>query len=240
MNLGNDKTWLLVSDVDDTLVGDDSWPRFVEAVENTPVLYVCLNSSRPVASIEKTMSEVPGNYKPHAMIGAMGTEVYVDGKPEPIWYQRFGDWDRTVVDEVMAELGYEPHAAEYQRPYKASFAVPAAEAQKAREAIGKTGLPTQIIASGASDFDVLPPNAGKGPAALHVAEIFGVPLERLIVAGDSANDLAMFAVAKNGIVVANARDELRQHVDKNVAWFADKERADGVLSGLAHFGVPLG
>lgn len=240
MSLIPEEKWLLVSDVDDTLVGDDSWERFVTTVQNTPALYVCLNSSRPVESIEKTLAEVPGDYPPHAMIGAMGTEVYVGGQPEPTWFERFGDWDRSVIDKLMEELGYEQHIPEYQRKFKASFAVPAADVRKVTEEIGKTGLPAQIIASGESDFDVLPPNAGKGPAALHVAEVFGVPIERLIVSGDSANDLAMFAVAQNGIVVGNARAELRERVDKKVAYFAEKHRADGVLEGLAHYGVPLG
>ena len=64
-------------------------------------------------------------------------------------------------------------------------------------------LPCQLIASGEDDLDILPPGAGKGQATLHLAGVLGFDRAQLIVAGDSANDLAMFQVAPRAIAVGN-------------------------------------
>jgi len=235
------KAWLLVSDVDDTLVGDDaSWTVFVEVVQRSPSMRVALNSSRPIASIQKTLRDLPGKFEPDAIIGAMGTELLMGGDLDEGWTEQFADWDRAVVDRVMADLGHEPHDDEFQTPYKASFAVPAGQDQgQAAQALNEAGLDFKIVASGQSDFDVLPPTADKGRATLHAAERLNVSLRRLIVAGDSANDLAMFQVAAHGIVVGNGRDELKQAAPQHRTYFARRERAAGVIEGLVHFGAPI-
>lgn len=233
--------WLLVSDVDDTLTGDaDALRKFAETAAATPALLVCLNSSRPLPSVDRTMAaEFPPGWRPDAMIGAMGTQIRLGDRMLEPWTQRFDGWDRSIVDEVMERLGFEAHRAEMQTPYKASFAVPAARWDEAEAALRATGQPMRIVRSGASDFDVLPPGAAKDRATLFLAEHLDVPLSHLIVAGDSANDLAMFQASERGIVVANARDELRRAVDPQRVYFAARPRAAGVLEGLAHYGLPL-
>lgn len=238
---GTDARWLLVTDVDETLTGDDAaLKRFIATVKRSPRLLVALNSSRPIASVETTLAGFPAPFEPDATITAMGTEVRVGGRALEAWDERFVGWDRAVVDRVIQKLGYPPHPPELQTPYKASFAIPAgADQQRATDALLATGLPVRTIASGASDFDILPECAGKDHATLFLAEHLGVEAERLIVAGDSANDLAMFRAACKGIVVANARDELRSAVDPERVCFADQSRAAGVLEGLARWGAPL-
>ncbi len=232
--------WLLVSDIDDTLVGDDeALATFVRAADATPELTVALNSSRPIGSVRQTLEQLSVPLRPRATITAMGTEIHVDGEELPEWTRRFAGWDRTPIDRAMAELGVEPHAPEMQTPRKASFTVPAAERERAAAAVRATELPVHMIASGESDFDVIPDGAGKGEATLFLADALGVGRDRVVVAGDSANDLAMFEVAEKGVVVGNARAELRERVDRRKVWFATEPRARGVLEGLEGFGVPI-
>jgi sucrose-phosphate synthase len=69
----------------------------------------------------------------------------------------------------------------------------------------------------------------------HVAECLGVAPERVIVAGDSANDLVMFEAAERGIVVGNAREELRSRIDPSRAYVARASYAAGMLEALAHW-----
>jgi len=235
------KPWLLVSDVDDTLVGDDeSWNVFVDVILRAPSMRVALNSSRPIASVQRTLRELPTVFEPDAIIGAMGTQVLMGGTMDDAWTEQFAPWDRSIVDDVMASLGFEPHDQEYQTPFKASFNVPAGQAQaQVAEAIREAGLDFKIIASGESDFDVLPPGADKGRATLHVTDRLKVSLRNLIVAGDSANDLAMFQVAARGIVVGNGREELKQAAPQHRTYFARRARAAGVIEGLVHFGAPI-
>lgn len=235
------KAWLLVTDVDDTLLGDDqAYMEFVDVVRQSPDLSVVLNSSRPLASVQQTLASLEPKFEPAAIIAAMGTEIFHDGKLLDGWTKRFEDWSREPIDEAMATLGFAPHADEYQTPLKASFEVPGARAQQqVREAIRESGQPAKIICSGESSVDVLPPNGGKGDATLYVAEILEIDYEQLIVAGDSANDIAMFDVAMNGIVVGNAWQDLRDIVDAHRAYHANRTHAGGLLEGLMHFEVPL-
>jgi len=238
---GEPQTWLLVSDVDSTLTDDaEALRRFVETVRQSHRLRVVLNSSRPRRSVEATLLDWPDNFMPHGMITAMGTEVAVEGRGIAAWTEQFAGFDRRPIDAVMARLGYPPHDPHVQTPYKASVAVPAGDdVRRARDALAETGLDLQIVASGQSDFDVLPPGAGKGPATRFIAERLGVDLARVMVAGDSGNDVAMFEVSDRGIVVGNARTELREAVDPSRAYLAQAHHADGVLEGMRRWGAPI-
>ncbi|MEM1107797.1 MAG: HAD-IIB family hydrolase [Planctomycetota bacterium] len=234
--------WLLISDVDDTLTGDDdALSRFTDAIATRrPRLRVALNSSRPAASVDATLAEVfPAGFRPDAVITAMGTQIRVAGEWVDAWTKRFEGWPRDEIDKVVVSLGHRAHDAEYQTPHKASFAVPRGEAQEQVKAeLDRRGLPCRIIASGSDDLDILPPGGGKDEATLFLAQHLGVdPASRLVVAGDSANDLAMFNVSHRCVAVGNARGELLDAMPAAYSYHAPAKHAAGVLEGLEHFGV---
>lgn len=232
------ETWLLVSDVDDTLVGEAHALRaFAEAVGRAPRLLVALASSRPIESVRGTLAELPVRLRIDALVGALGTEIVVRGRPLHDWPVRFSGFDRAPIDAALAALGYEPHPPELQTPLKASYAVPESERDRAERAVAATGVRAFCLASGASDFDVIPEGAGKGPAAARVALELGVASDRVVVAGDAANDLSLFETCARGIVVANAREELRRALPSSRAFHAHRPRAWGLLEGLAHYGA---
>ena len=95
----------------------------------------------------------------------------------------------------------------------------------------------QIVTSGESDFDVVPAAAGKRKAAAWAAHTLGYHSSRIIVAGDSGNDLDMFAGARMAIAVANSRMELVEKADPKTTYFADQSHAQGVIEGLRHWGA---
>lgn len=234
--------WLLISDVDDTLTGDDdALADFVPIVsERSPRLRVALNSSRPADSVDATLAGVfPAGFKPDAVITAMGTQIRINGRQVEAWRQRFDGWPRGKIVEAVTGLGHRAHDAEFQTPHKASFAVPRGEAQdEVAAALKQQGLPCRIIASGADDLDILPPGGGKDHATRFLAEYLGVePANHLVVAGDSANDLAMFRVASRAIAVGNARRELLDAMPPDTSYHAAAKHAAGVLEGLEHYGV---
>lgn len=227
--------WLLVTDVDDTLVGDRcSLREFSEASHS---LLVVLNSSRPRASLDATMKALPAGLRIDGVVSALGTEIEIGGWPCCEWNKRFATWDRAVVDRIMADAGCAPHAAEMQTKHKASFSVPRSLWPTLREAILLAAPDSSVITSGVSDFDVIPAAAGKGEGALEVVRLLGLPRHRMIVAGDSGNDLAMFHVADRAIAVGNARSELIAGADPARTYFARAPRAAGILEGLLHWGA---
>lgn len=235
------RPWLLVSDIDDTLTGDPPALRaLLAAVAAAPGrLVLALNSSRPSASVDRTLAEdFPPGFRPAAVITAMGTEIRIDGAPVPGWAERFAGWPRTRIAALVADLGFTAHATEFQTPAKASFSVPGQQAQaRVLRALSDEGLPVRAIASGDSDFDLLPPGAGKDAATLFLAQSLGIPAQRVVAAGDSANDAAMFKVAGRAIAVGNARDELLARLPRETGYHARAHRAAGVLEGLQALGI---
>ncbi len=232
--------WLLISDVDDTLTGDGpALEQLVEAVaQRRPKLRVALNSSRPAASVDATLKKVfPAAFQPDAIITAMGTQIRVNGRWVDEWTKRFADWPRDAIARVVKSFGYAAHDDEYQTAHKASFAVPRGKAQdEVAAALRRDALPCRLIASGTDDLDILPPGGGKDHATLFLASHLGVAPERVVVAGDSANDLAMFNVACQAIAVGNARQELLEAMP-TAHYRAKAAHAGGVLEGLEHYGV---
>lgn len=229
---------LLVSDVDDTLLGDERSLAELVARLAAAGVPLALNSSRPLPSVLHTLANLPVAFRPRGLITAMGTEVTIDGRPDHCWAQRFRGWDRKPLDVLMAGLGALPHRAEFQTDLKASFTLRPALVDTALRQLAALGIPCTVAISGQGDLDLLPPGAGKGPATLHLARRLGVdPAAGLIVAGDSANDLAMFRVAGRGIVVGNARDDLRTRVDPQRCHLARAAHAAGILEGLRHFRI---
>lgn len=227
--------WLLVTDVDDTLVGDPgSLREFSEVSES---IRLVLNSSRPRESLLATVRELPPSLRIDGIISALGTEIELDGRPCPGWIDRFESWDRSGIDALMRQAGCRAHSPEMQTAYKASFAVPRSLWAKLKKTIDREVPGSRVITSGVSDFDVIPAAAGKGAATLEVARRLGVPGNRVVVAGDSGNDLSMFEVADRAIAVGNARCELIAGADPARTYFARAPRAAGLLEGLLHWGA---
>jgi sucrose-6F-phosphate phosphohydrolase len=234
--------WLFVSDVDDTLVGDSAALAQLStalAMAGDRVVLV-FNSSRPCASLHRTLQTVPHLPQPHFLIGALGTEiedcltgqhlVAYDNEIRPAWQH-----DKVVA--VMAKLGFSAHDPEFQTPFKASYDVPgtAAYEQVVRE-LEAAAVTAKVVYSGGKNLDIIPQKAGKGTVIAYLGQQLHIPAERVVVAGDSANDLEMFTPPYKGIVVANADVELKQLQGDHV-YHARYAHAAGVLEGLRYWQV---
>jgi hypothetical protein len=212
--------WLLLSDLDTTLVGDsEALQALNEAICRRGHVLFALNSSRPIASVAKTLASLPGVPLPVAIIGAFGTEIELHGRRVPRWPARFQAFDRRPVDSVMASLGIPPQPEELQTPMKASFRVSGGdELRRARDAIRELRLPAKLIHSGGDTLDVVPRSAGRAPAVLHVAKELGIPLGRIVL-------------------VRHSGDKSRIAVPGRTAFFASRAHAGGVIEGLVRLGV---
>ncbi|MCO6185277.1 HAD-IIB family hydrolase [Rhizobium sp. L1K21] len=241
MGSGADGQWLLVSDVDDTLTGDqDALARLCEAIEETDGrVRFALNSSRPSASVDATVADYfPAGFAPDAIITGLGTEIRVDGEWLPGWRERFADWPRGKIAAIVEGMGFETHASEFQTPGKASFNVPGREdAERVFAVLDEAGLPYQAIYSGKSDLDLIAPGTGKDAAMRYLAEHFAIGIDNTVAAGDSGNDLAMFEAAGVAIAVGNARAELLAVMPRFKTYHARANYAGGVLEGLLAHGV---
>jgi sucrose-phosphate synthase len=241
IGFGPRRAWLLITDVDDTLLGDAAALRVLaRALRHEPRGGIVLNSSRPIRSIRRTLATLPldGTIEPDAIVGALGTEVEIGGLIDASWPERFAGFDRGPVDAVMGRLGFPPHEAAYQTRHKASFTVlEGSQLDDASRALRALDAPLRWIHSGGRNLDVIPNTAGKHAPVLHLAERLSVPLDAILTAGDSLNDLDLLEATRRSIVVGNADPAVRHALaDHPGTYFASGDRAWGVLDGLVAAG----
>jgi sucrose-6F-phosphate phosphohydrolase len=231
--------WLFVSDVDYTLLGDDAALSRLAPVLKAAGdhLITAYNSSRPCASLRQTLADTPHLPTPDYLIGALGTEIQLGPSAERLTdYSRHlhRDWQRDQIAALMSEFGFSPQAPEFQTPYKASYDAPDPIAyEQVLQRLENAGLKAKVIFSGGKNLDIIPCQAGKGAVIEYLCQRLNIRPERVVVAGDSANDLEMFVVPYKGIVVANADSELKQRQGDHI-YHARLTYAGGVLEGL-HF-----
>ncbi len=75
------------------------------------------------------------------------------------------------------------------------------------------------------------PKATKAHALDHLAGLYGISKDEIIAVGDSYNDLEMLNYAGLGVVLDNARDEVKKHAD----YIAPSNDHDGVAHVLYKF-----
>jgi Cof subfamily protein (haloacid dehalogenase superfamily) len=67
-----------------------------------------------------------------------------------------------------------------------------------------------MTTAGEDDIEITPRGVNKGSALREIAAITGIPLQHMMVIGDSPNDLPMFEEAGLAVAVANALPEVKQ------------------------------
>jgi sucrose-6F-phosphate phosphohydrolase len=149
-----------------------------------------------------------------------------------------GGWNEDIIRELcgeFAELKLQPH--EFQSHYKISYYgydLDEPFLERLRRRLAEAVQAARVVYSSRRDLDVLPQGADKGTVVAHLARHWGIDRSRVIVAGDSGNDLDMFRQGFLGIVVGNAHPELTSLRDPKV-FHATKCYAAGVLEGLSHW-----
>lgn len=152
-------------------------------------------------------------------------------------------WDRAAVDEVISrlELDILKQPEELQNEYKSSWYLEyASDDQLAaiQKKLEEQGLEVTVVYSSSRDLDILPKRADKGSALMWLLNQLQIRPEETLVAGDSGNDGAMFLIqGVKGIIVGNAQPELYQMTAHLPIYRAEGVCVDGVIEGLAYYGV---
>lgn len=100
------------------------------------------------------------------------------------------------------------------------------------------GLDVDILISHGCFVDILPKGVSKGPSLLRLIAHLQLDRERVLVAGDTLNDLSMFQTGLHGAVVGGAEAEL-QEATRNLPRVRHCTRigAGGILEAIAANGL---
>lgn len=236
--------WVLVTDIDDTLVGDAealtelvAWLREHEGT----VAFGVATGRTPDRALEVLRAwDVP---TPEVFVTSVGSEIRYapDQRPDAGFSRHIRHrWRRDALAALLSTVpGLVPQRAENQGPFKLSYdvdprRVPADEEISRR--IRRAGLHARLVSSQGRFLDVLPLRAGKGLAIRFLSHRLGVPLERFLVAGDSGNDTEMLRGETLAVVVANHKPELECLRGAERVYFARRAYAGGILEGISHYG----
>lgn len=233
--------YLLVSDVDGTLLGnDEALTEFAEWYqENCGRLRLVYNSGRFVDSVWESIasSDLP---KPAAIIGGVGTQIRCRSTGSEIgqWPEGVDDWDSRTIRDVLSEFReLELQPLEFLSEYKISYYAHGAShdlIQELSDRLEEANCQAELVYSSNRDLDVLPRGVNKGTAAAHLARRWEYGAEQVFVSGDTGNDIALFQQGFRGIVVGNARSELKCLTGSRV-FHSEREYAAGVQEGLMHW-----
>jgi len=234
---------LLVSDLDETLLGDRAaLRRFEEFFSSVrPRLAIVYASGRFFESISEDVRKTPLP-DPLAVIGGVGSEIrsYPDGRVDQAWVERIsGNWSTETVRQVlMNEDRLELQPRDAQSDFKVSYFLQDASAKEINRLQAKlfdAGVDTNVIYSSNRDLDFLPDGVNKGTAAAFLARELGFDRDHVMVAGNSGNDAKLFEHGFYGVIVANAHEELKQFADERRVYLSSHSHADGVRDGLQYW-----
>lgn len=99
-------------------------------------------------------------------------------------------------------------------------------------------LNCDLLFSAGKFVDVLPKDINKGYTLQMLAKQCHFPVEEILVAGDTFNDLSLFATGYKGVVVGNAEPGLLETTAGwHATYHAKEEGAGGILEAIQYFNL---
>ena len=245
------KPFLFVTDIDNTLIGDDrALATLLQKLARhrqqygTKIVYA---TGRSLYSY-KILATYKSLLTPDALLTSVGTEIYFDAEmkqPDSQWSDILArGWDRNEIVKIaerFSTLQTQPESE--QNPFKISYYLAQAEAKNTIAQLDamlkEAGFELKFIYSSGQDFDILPQNGDKGLAVKFLRDKWQISPQYAIACGDCGNDISLFEGSEKGIIVGNAKSELLRWYEANKReslYLAKAYHADGVLEGLKHFG----
>lgn len=232
---------VLAADLDGTLLGGDATDRWRlhVALAGHPGVTVVFATGRGLPAVREALRD-PLLPRPRWIIADIGATV-LDGADlspvEPLQTELRADWPGT--ERVRAALCQFP-GLKYQddvaQDGRCSFYLhPDQLTADITDAVAALGC--RWMYSAGRYFDVLPHGASKGSALLALARQQDWPVNSILVAGDSLNDLPLFTLGAHGVIVGNAESALASAVPvDDMVHRSTQPGAAGVLEALHNLG----
>ncbi|MGD2122848.1 MAG: HAD-IIB family hydrolase [Gemmatimonadota bacterium] len=234
---------ILVTDVDDTLTGDsEALQAFKGALDDAGSnVGFGIATGRTLDRALEVLADL-GIRTPDILVTATGTEIHYG---EPLVMDR--SWERQInyrwqpwrVRESLLDMeGVEAWDDESGTPFRLRFQLDpdgGPSLARIRRRLRREGLRVIATLDHETDLDVTPVRASPGLAIRFLSHKWNLPPGRILVAGDSGNDVDMLSGETLGVVVGNHTPELEAIRDLPRVFFSEKNHAWGVLDGIRHY-----
>ncbi len=234
---------ILVSDIDNTLIGDKNALR--------QLLRMLKDAGERVAfgvatgrSVELTLAALE-EWKiptPQLLITSVGSDIHYGPHlvQDKAWERHIHyRWRPDALRRAMKKLpGLKPQPSKGQGDFKVSYDVDPKKMPAVEEIVRqlrRQRLHARVIYSHQAYLDLLPIRASKGMALRYFATKWGIPLDRCLVAGDSGNDEEMLTGNTLAVVVGNHDPELERLRGEPFVYFARGRYARGIIEGIEHY-----
>ncbi|MFW5871027.1 MAG: HAD-IIB family hydrolase [Verrucomicrobiota bacterium] len=236
---------LIITDVDNTLLGDDEaldrMKKLLKESDNN--LGFGIATGRYLKSAVEVLKEHDFP-TPDIFVTSVGTEINYGSKlvPDRTWKNHLDYfWQPDEIRSLMSEVpGLSlQEDSRCQREYKISYDVDET-ALSYREIVRifrRNKIKVRVIYSHKAFLDILPIRASKGLAVRYLSIKWGIPIGKILVAGDSGNDEEMLKGNTLGVVVGNYSDELDKLDGDPRVYFAEASYADGIIEGVRHYNL---
>ena len=235
---------LIVSDIDHTLLGDDT------ALINFNNLLNGINSDigfavatgRTVDSAFEVLKE-NNVMLPIVIISSVGSEIYYNYKGELIFSKGWQahikyQFNRQKIYDMMKQLNFlQYQEEENQREFKISYYTSdnPGNLEMVKKVLMKNKMKANVIFSHGQFLDILPYRASKGKAIRYISYRWNIPNENILVAGDSGNDEEMLKGDLLGVVVGNHTPELDSLRGSSRIYFSKRNYAGGIIDGIDYY-----
>lgn len=234
-----EKSYLLATDLDNTLVGDakatkDLFEFYHDKKFNPALVYITgrhLNSALSLIEQENLPT-------PDILITDVGTAIYhaPDWSEDQTWSAWLNEtWSPTNILSISKDFTslvqqQLPHQKRISYTSHDSIMVQAFQAQ-----LNAHEVPCHLVYSSGRDLDILPERSGKGKALEYVLSEYAKDDVHLLIAGDSGNDAEMLSLEYPAVIVGNAQPELDQLPLHTLLYRAEGQYANGILEAWKHF-----
>ncbi|ANU08889.1 hydrolase [Planococcus antarcticus DSM 14505] len=230
---------MLATDLDGTLVGDKFSLMALLDFYGTRTYKVSLiyitgrHYQSALSLIAKENLPVP-----QVLITDVGTGIYTGDslQQEMAWTEQLEQaWMPDKIDSVASQIS---GLVSQNLPIAnrcSYFASDSAIVEVFRAELDKAGIPHKLIYSGGRDVDILPIGSGKGQALQYILDKYNLSEAKLLVAGDSGNDVEMLTMGFPSVIVGNAQPELLEQAEHPSIYRAQKKYAGGIHEAWSHF-----
>jgi sucrose-phosphate synthase len=245
--------WCLITDIDGTLLGESASARALReamlserralAARGGRLHWVIATGRRFDSAREVLLEEGFRVDDFDAWITSVGAELYHSGEdvPSSVYASHLGGtgFRRSLVLEALRGLEFlrlQPDHEQFEHKVSYYTQDTPEHRQRLQRALASLPFETRTVFAHDEYLDIAPHRGTKGGAVSHLLDLWQLPRERAVAAGDSGNDAHMLEQDWHGIVVGNGRQQLAHLEERSNVYFANGKHAAGVLEGLLELG----